>query len=404
MTAVLRDFNAWVELEDRRLPTTTFSERLNRFNWPLLALVLAVSGVGLFNQYVVGQTTPNNFFWEHLLHMVVGLVAFVFVSLIDVRLLRQLAFLGAVVALILLLIVQNFGLEFNQSTRWMRVGSFTLQPSEIAQVALVVYLASYLENRSHEQLGNPLWLIPPALIIGSMAYLIFEQPDLGTTLKLLLLMGLMILCSGIRWWFVILIGLLIVGLGAVLIRWPDQFLKPYQIDRLTCFVLDDSEIELLADASPCDQPRQARIAIGGAGIWGHGPLEAPQLQSLIIYEPYNDMILAVHAEQFGLAGTLALLALIATLVLFGFGVAVSCRAQFTRFLALGAAINFGLYATINFMMVLSLLPVVGMPLALMSKGGTVTVIVWASFGLINSAWINRHLTLETDDQNLYQRP
>ena len=173
-------------------------------------------------------------------------------------------------ALILLIIVQAYGVEFNQSTRWIRLGSFTLQPSEIAQVALVFYLASYLENRSHEQLGNPLWLIPPGLLIGAMAYLIFIQPDLGTTLKLLILMGLMTLCSGIRWWFIGLVTLAIVGLGLVFIQWPDQFLKPYQIDRLTCFMLDDQEIERLTDTSPCDQPRLSPYCHrrgGGLGAW-----------------------------------------------------------------------------------------------------------------------------------------
>ena len=143
--------------------------------------------------------------------------------------------------------------------------------------------------------------------------------------------------------------------------------------------------------NPCDQIERARVAIGAAGFWGHGVLEAPQVFSKIIYEPENDLILAVHAEQFGLVGTFALLGLVATLVYLGFGVALMCRSQFARLLAMGAAVNFGLYATINTMMVLSMLPVVGMPFALMSQGGTVTVFTWIGLGLINNAWINRDL-------------
>lgn len=398
MTAALRDLSKWAEIESKKRPTTSFAERLIRFNWLLLSLALAVSGIGLFNQFVVGQTTPDDFFWGHLFRICVGFLAFVLVSLVDPRWLRRLAFSGALVALILLVLVQLIGVEFNQSTRWIRIGNFTLQPSEIAQVALVVYVASYLDGRTHGELGNPLWLLPPAIFTGAMAYLIFTQPDLGTTLKLLILIGLMTLCSGIRWWLIGLVFLTIGGLGFVLLKSPESYLKPYQLDRLTCFVLSDAEIEELADASPCDQPRQARVAIGAAGIWGHGPLNAPQLESLIIYEPYNDMILAVHAEQFGLAGTLFLLCLIAFIVFLGFGVSMSCRGQFTRLLALGAALNFGLYATINFMMVLSLLPVVGMPLALLSQGGTVTVSTWISLGLVNNAWINRHLVFSAEDQ------
>ena len=338
MTAALRELGAWAEAEDRKLPGTPFAQRLFRFNWFLLALGLALSGIGVFNQYTVAIYTEDDFVQGHLLRLGLGFLGFLVVSLLDARLLRRLAWAGAIGALILLLLVPFFGEEFNQSKRWLAfpIGNFTLQPSEIAQVALIVFLAAYLDGRSHAQMGNPLWLIPPAILIGVMAYLIFDQPDLGTTIKLVLLMALMTLCSGIRWWFIAAVMVVISGVGLVMYQWPEQFLKPYQIDRLTCFVLTDAEIESLADTSPCDQPRQARIAIGGAGVFGHGPLVAPQLESLIIYEPYNDMILAVHAEQFGLVGTLALLGLVAGAVFLGFAVALSCRGQFTRLLALGA--------------------------------------------------------------------
>lgn len=397
MTAALRHLSERSEAESRRRPTTPFADRLFRFNWPLLVLAFVISGIGLFNQYVVGQNTPDDFFAGQALRVGLGFVGFLIVSLIDIRLLRRLALFGAITALGLLIVVAFVGETFNESTRWIKVGSFTLQPSEIAQVALIVFLAAYLDDRTHAQMGNPLWLVPPILMIGAMAFLIFQQPDLGTTIKLLVLCGLMILCSGIRWWLIALTLALIGGAVSVIFVWPDQFLKPYQIERLTCFTSSDAEIERLADASPCDQPRQARIAIGAAGVWGHGPLQAPQLESLIIYEPYNDMILAVHAEQFGLVGTFVLLALVTCLIFLGFGVASVCQAQFTRLLALGAALNFGLYVTINLMMVLSLLPVVGMPFALLSQGGTVTVFTWVSLGLINNAWINRHLVFSAED-------
>ena len=397
MTAALRDLSTRAEAEGRKQPGTPFADRLFRFNWLLLALGLIISGVGLFNQYTVSIHTSDDFFLSHLFRLGIGVVGFLLISLIDIRFLRRAALAGALGALALLLVVQFFGETYNESKRWIEIGPFSLQPSEIAQIALIVYLASYLDGRSHEQMANPLWLLPPVLLIGAMAFLIFRQPDLGTTLKLVLLASFMTFCSGIRWWLVLPILAVVAGTVFAVGQWPDRFLKPYQVDRVTCFLLNDAEIEQLSDASPCDQPRRARVAIGAAGIWGHGPLNAPQLESLIIYESSSDMILAVHAEQFGLVGTAALLILVGSVVYLGFIVASVCRGQFARLLALGAAVNFGLYATINVMMVLSLLPVVGMPFALLSQGGTVAVFTWIGLGLINNAWINRNLIFSAHD-------
>lgn len=401
MTAALRELNAAAERQERKKPGTPFAERLFRFNWLLLALGLAVSGIGLFNLYVVGVTTGDgwsSFAQGHAQRLMVGFAAFLIVSLLDIRFLRFMAFLGALSALGLLVYVHFFGVSYNTvAQRWMDLGPISLQPSEIAQVALIVFLAAYWDGRSYRQMGNPLWLIPPLVLIAIAAYLIYEQPDLGTTLKLLMLMGLMTFCAGVRWWLALLVLALIIGAVWFIVRAPEQYLKPYQVDRVTCFTLTEDEIAARGGETACDQPRQARIAIGGAGIWGHGVLEAPQVKSLIIYEPYNDMILAVHAEQFGLVGTVGLLMLVAAVVLLGFFVALVAKNQFCRLLAMGAAINFGLYATINVMMVLSLLPVVGMPFALMSQGGTVTVFTWVGLGLINNAWINRNLILSPHD-------
>ena len=398
MTAALRQLSAQADADRRKRPGTPFAERLFRFNWLLLALAITISGIGLFNQYVIAVSTSRNFFDQQLMFVSIGLIGFVLTSLFDLRWLRLLAPLGLLVALGLLIWVDQYGVAFNESQRWIKIGSYTIQPSEMVQLALVIGLAAYFDWLSRRLTGNPMSLLPVCLILGAFAYFIFTQPDLGTTLKLLALSALMIFCAGVRWWLVVL-GLVCVA-AVFWLAWTYQetFLQPYQIARLTCYLLSDAEISELGSNSPCFQPHQARIAIGGAGIFGHGAMIAPQLESLTIYEPYNDMILAVHAEQFGFIGVIFLLSLVATLVYFGFAVASQCRSQFARLIALGATVNFGLYATINVMMVLSMLPVVGMPFALMSQGGTVTVFTWIGLGLINNAWINRHLVLTPHDQ------
>lgn len=408
MTAALRNLNSRTEEEQRKRPGTPFADRLFRFNWLLLALAFAISGVGLYNLYVVGLAQDGG--WEthaagHLNRLLAGFVAFLIVSLMDVRFMRLMSIVGVLVAIGLLVYVHFNGEDYGtRAFRWIDLGPISLQPSEIAQIALVVFIAAYFDGRSYDSLGNPLWLIPPLILIGGIGYLILEQPDLGTTLKMLMLMGFMFFCAGVRWWL-ILVVIIVAGIGVYfLLQDPSLYLKPYQVSRMTCFrgiemsqYYSAQELASFAFENPCDQVERARVAIGAAGIWGHGPLQAPQVFSKIIYEPENDLILAVHAEQFGLIGCLGLLILVGGIVYLGYVVSLFCQSHFTRLLALGAAINFGLYATINTMMVLSLLPVVGMPFALMSQGGTVTLFTWVGLGLINNAWINRHLVLTPND-------
>lgn len=409
MTAALRQLSAQAAADKRKRPGTPFAERLFRFNWLLLALAVAISGIGLYNLYVVGLAQDGD--WNthaqgHLVRLIAGFVAFLIVSLLDIRFMRLMAILGLIVALGLLLYVRLYGVDYGTGARrWIDLGPISLQPSEIAQIAMIVFIASYFDARSHASLANPLWLIPPLLGLAVAGFLILRQPDLGTTLKMFILVGLMFFCAGVRWWLIALVAFVIAGAGYVMLSDPPAYFEDYQVSRLTCFLgvemsefYTPAEIAAFEFENPCDQVERARVAIGAAGFWGHGVLEAPQVFSKIIYEPENDLILAVHAEQFGLVGTFALLLLVASLVALGFGVAFMCRSQFARLLAMGASLNFALYATINVMMVLSMLPVVGMPFALMSQGGTVTVFTWIGLGLINNAWINRHLVLTPHDQ------
>ena len=409
MTAALRTLSAQAAADRRKRPGTPFAERLFRFNWLLLALAAAISGIGLYNLYVVGLAQDGG--WDthaagHLNRLIVGFIAFLIVSLLDIRFMRIMAFTGLVFALALLIYVRINGVDYGTGARrWIDLGPISLQPSEIAQIAMIVFIAAYLDARSHASLANPLWLIPPLFGLAIAGFLILRQPDLGTTLKMFILVGLMFFCAGVRWWLIALVALVIAGAAYIMLLDPPRYFEDYQVSRLTCFLgiemseyYSADEIAAFRFENPCDQTERARVAIGAAGFWGHGVLEAPQVFSKIIYEPENDLILAVHAEQFGLVGTLALLALVISLVGLGFGVAFMCNSQFARLLAMGAALNFGLYATINVMMVLSMLPVVGMPFALMSQGGTVTVFTWIGLGLINNAWINRDLILTPHDQ------
>ena len=409
MTAALRQLGERADAEQRKKPSTPFAHRLFRFNWVLLALAMVISGIGLFNLYVVGLAQDGG--WEthaqaHLVRLLAGFLVFLLVSLLDIRFMRLMAFLGLIVAIALLIYVRLYGVDYGTGAqRWIDLGPISLQPSEIAQVAMIVFIAAYLDARSYSNLSNPIWLIPPLMGMGIAGFLILQQPDLGTTLKMIMLVGLMFFCAGVRWWLIAVVGVLLAGLFYIVLSNPAAYLEAYQVSRLTCFIgvemnafYSAEQIARFQFENPCDQVERARVAIGAAGFWGHGVLQAPQVFSKIIYEPENDLILAVHAEQFGLVGTFALLCLVAALVGLGFGVAFMCRSHFARLLAMGAALNFGLYATINVMMVLSMLPVVGMPFALMSQGGTVTVFTWIGLGLINNAWINRHLILSPHDQ------
>ncbi len=266
--------------------------------------------------------------------------------------------------------------------RWIALGPVRVQPSELMKVALILALARYYHGLEFKRVSNPIFLVPPLLLIAMPVVLIFKQPDLGTALMVAASGVAVILLAGLSW-RVTIVGVIAAFVGAVTAI-KMGLLKAYQIKRLTAFM--DPESDPLGSGYHLTQ---SKIALGSGGLAGKGFMEGTQSQLQFLPEKHTDFIFTIFGEEFGFIGAMVLLALYFAVFITAANIAMQAKSHFGRLLAMGLAISFILYVLINTGMVMGLAPVVGVPLPLVSYGGTVMLTVMVSFGLVMSTWINR---------------
>jgi rod shape determining protein RodA len=250
------------------------------------------------------------------------------------------------------------------------------------KISLCLVLARYFHGLSYEEIGRPWVLIAPTLMVLLPAGLVLKQPDLGTAGMLLMAGAGIFFVAGVRWWkFAIVFALGIAGsVGA----WNSGFLRDYQKARLLTF-LDPGNDALGAGY----HITQSKIALGSGGVWGKGLLQGSQAQLNFLPERQTDFIFTMLGEELGLVGGLLVLALYSLLVVYGSAIALRTRSHFGRLLAFGVTMNLFLYFFINTAMVMGLIPVVGIPLPLISYGGTAMMTVMVGFGLLTAVYIQR---------------
>jgi rod shape determining protein RodA len=244
----------------------------------------------------------------------------------------------------------------------------------------VLTLARYFHNLAQEQVGNPIYLVAPALMVLAPAALVLKQPDLGTAMMLVMGGGAMFFLAGVRWWkfAIVLAG----GAAAVPIAWG--FLRDYQKNRIYTFL--DPENDPLGAGY---HSLQSKIAIGSGGMFGKGFMQGSQAHLSFLPEKQTDFIFTMLAEEWGLVGGVVLLGLYTLAFIYGYAIAFRSRSYFGRLLALGLTVNFFLYVFINTAMVMGLIPVVGVPLPLISYGGTAMLTVMFGFGILMSVYVHR---------------
>jgi rod shape determining protein RodA len=289
------------------------------------------------------------------------------------------AYAGAVVLLILVLKMGHVG---KGAQRWLDLGGMPWQPSELMKIALILALAAWFHRASWERMGNPLFLIPPALAVLVPVGLILKEPNLGTAVITGAIGATIFLGAGVRWWKV---GL---GLGAIGLGVPVAYnhLHDYQKARITTFLNPESD-PLGAGYNII----QSKIALGSGGMWGKGFLQGTQGHLNFLPEKQTDFIFTMLGEEFGLVGSLALLGLLCLITIGGMFIALRCRHQFGRLVALGVSMNFFLYVLVNVAMVTGTIPVGGVPLPLVSHGGTAMIMVMIGFGLLMSVHVHRDI-------------
>ncbi|MEO1292519.1 MAG: rod shape-determining protein RodA [Pseudomonadota bacterium] len=360
--------------------------KLLRVNWLLVALLAAVAAIGFLMLFSVAGGDLDPWARRQIQRFAVGFGLMLLVAIIDIRFWRAVAVPLYVLALLLLVGVELFGTAAMGAKRWLAIGPVRLQPSELMKVSLVLVLAHYYQSLSPERISRPFWVLVPIIIAIVPTVLVAKQPDLGTALLLIGGAGVVMFLAGVGWWF--FGSVFVLGIGGIvavfLSRGTDwQILKDYQYRRIETF-LDPSQDPLGSGY----HITQSVIAIGSGGVTGKGFLQGTQTHLSFMPEAHTDFIFPSLAEEFGLLGSLGLLSLYMAILFVAMLVSFSIRSPFGRLIGVGVSATFFLYFAINMAMVMGLAPVVGVPLPLVSYGGTSMLVILFGFGLLLSAQIH----------------
>ena len=363
----------------------SLSEKLARLPWSFVVLITLVACIGFAMLYSAANGQIDPWASRQMLRFGVGFLLMLFIGLVDIRIWMKMTYPLYGLVMALLIGVDLFGSVGKGAQRWIDLGFVQLQPSEIMKVTLVMALARYFHGASLEDTGRIPFLILPLAIVGAPVALVLAQPNLGTAMMLIMASGAMFFLSGVRWWkFALVIAAVLI---AIPLSW--QFvLHDYQRDRVETFLNPDSD-----PLGTGYHITQSKIAFGSGGLTGKGFLQGSQSHLNFLPEKQTDFIFTMLAEEFGLVGSLGFLALFCLLLLFGFVISGRCRHQYGRLLALGLTVNLFLYLFINVAMIMGLIPVVGVPLPLISYGGTATLGVMVGFGLLMSVHVHRDVRM-----------
>lgn len=363
-------------------------DKLSRLHWPLIILLTIIAGAGVVTLYSVAEGNWQPWAMKHGLRYIAALGVLVVAAMIPIRYWMALAYPIYFAALLALIAVPFIGEVNMGARRWIEFGGMQFQPSEAMKIGLVLGLARYYHGLRAEQVSHILYLIPPALMIGAPVGLVFMQPDLGTALMLAAAGAIIVFVAGLSW----RIGFLGVlgGVAAAYGAYRFDILKDYQVSRILTFL--DPNRDPLGEGYHL---LQSKIALGSGGLDGKGYMEGTQSQLKFLPEMQTDFIFTIFGEEFGFVGAIGLLLAYLAVILTGLSIAMSSKSHFARLATIGIIATFSLYVLINSGMVMGLAPVVGVPLPLVSYGGTVMLTIMAGFGIVMSAHVHR-------DQDMYR--
>jgi rod shape determining protein RodA len=364
--------------------------KLWNINWLYIVLLCALAGVGYAALYSAAGGSPEPYAARHVLRFGVGLVLMLSIAMVDIRFIARLAWPTYALSILLLVLVARIGHVGKGAQRWVELGGLQLQPSELAKIALVLVLAAWFHRASWERMGNPLFLIVPAIAVLIPVGLILKEPNLGTAVICGVVGGSVFFAAGVRWWKFLLL-ILPLPLAA---HFAYTHLHQYQRARIDTFLNPESD-PLGAGYNII----QSKIALGSGGMWGKGYLQGTQGHLNFLPEKQTDFIFTMLGEEFGFVGGLALMGLLALIVLGGMLIALRCRHQFGRLVALGISVNFFMYVFVNIAMVMGAIPVGGVPLPLVSHGGSAMITVMIGFGVLMSCYVHRDVEFASRDES-----
>ena len=376
---------SYLEYKVQTVPTG--ARKILFANWALVLLLTAVASVGFLMLYSVAGGDLSRWAEPQMKRFVLGLVVMMMIGMVPIWFWRSMSGLAYLGSLGLLLLVEFFGTVGMGAQRWIDLGFMRLQPSEVMKISLVMILAAYYDWLPLSKLSRPFWVLVPVALILIPTALVLKQPDLGTAILLIAGGGIVMFCAGVSWWY--FSGVIAAGAGLVYTvfasRGTDwQLLKDYQFRRIDTF-LDPSTDPLGAGY----HITQSKIALGSGGWSGKGFMQGTQSRLNFLPEKHTDFIFTTLAEEFGFLGAFSLLALYGLIILFCIVSAAGNKDRFGALLTLGVAATLFLFFAVNMSMVMGLAPVVGVPLPLVSYGGSAMLVLMAAFGLVQSAHIHR---------------
>ncbi len=360
----------------------SIKEKLMNISFCYVLFICILAAIGIVMLYSAANGSWRPWALNQLMRFAVGVGVMLFFALIDIRLLLRYAYLFYFGTLFLLIVVEITGHVGMGAQRWINFGFFKLQPSELMKIAIVLALARYFHTSSLQTIESVKGIFPALIMVLVPAGLVIIQPDLGTGLMLLFTATAIFFVVGVQLW-----KFALLGVGAIIcmpIAWA--FLRDYQKDRVLTFL--NPERDPLGAGYHIIQ---SKIALGSGGVFGKGFLKGTQSHLNFLPEKHTDFIYTMLSEEWGIVGAVFVILINFCIIAYGYSFALKSSSYFGKVVAIGLTTNYFLYVSINTAMVLGLIPVVGIPLPLISYGGTVMLSIMASFGILLSVYINRHI-------------
>ncbi len=376
---------SYLEYRVRSVPTGP--RKILYLNWPLTILIISTAGFGFLMLYSVAGGSLRPWAEPQMKRFALGFLIMLVIAMTPIWVWRNLSFVGYALSLILLLLVELFGVKGMGAQRWIDLGFMRLQPSELAKITLVMALAAYYDMLPRARISRPIWVILPLGLTLLPTLIVLRQPDLGTALLLLISGGAVMYLAGVHWGY--FLSVIAAGVGLVTAVFQSrgkawQILENYQYRRIDTF-LDPASDPLGAGY----HITQSKIALGSGAWTGRGFIQGTQSQLNFLPEKHTDFIFTTLAEEFGFIGGLSLLAMYVAILMICLIDALRSIDRFSGLLIQGISVTFFLFFAVNMSMVMGMAPVVGVPLPLVSYGGSAMLVLLVGFGLIQSAHVHR---------------
>jgi len=356
--------------------------KFTQIDWTFAIALCLLAGTGSLMMFSVAGSSWEPWAGAHLFRFGFCFVLMIALALFDIRVWFALAYPIYGIGLLLLVAVEFVGDTRMGATRWLDIGFMSFQPSEVMKVGIVLALARFYHGISAEDARLSWWLIIPALMIAAPVLLVAHQPDLGTAMLIALTGAAVVVLAGLSWK---IIGAAVISFVAAVPIMVMFVLHEYQRKRVMTFLDPESD-----PSGSGYHILQSKIALGSGGFFGKGYGLGSQSQLNFLPEKHTDFIFATLAEEFGFLGCALVLALFAAVIFMALRTASLAHSHFGRLAAAGVTATFTLYVLINGAMVMGLAPVVGVPMPLLSYGGTVMLTVMIGWGLVQSVRVHRY--------------